>query len=126
MVLLVCCALQAVGGAAHAESAGRGTSGGEGGRAAPVAQPQVDLAEPDDASGFMQAITVDLDGVYDQYLAFKDKIQNDLNIQYSMPVSVFGQWVPEKWSRCCRNRLLPNGHLDAFHRYGDGLGRLHL
>jgi carbohydrate-selective porin OprB len=96
LALLVCSALQAVSGAAHAESAGRGTSGGEGGRAAPVAQPQVDLAGPDDSSGFMQAITVDLDSVYDQYLAFKDKIQNDLNIQYSMPVAVFGQWGAPK------------------------------
>ena len=126
LALLVYCTLQAVSSAAHA-AAGRGASGGEGGRAAPVAQPEVDLAQPADLSDFMRAITADLDSVYDQYLAFKDKIQNDLNIQYSMPVSVFGQWgAPERWSRCCRNSLLPNSHLDAFHRYGDGLGRLHL
>jgi hypothetical protein len=95
LALLVYCALQAVSSAAHA-AAGRGASGGEGGRAAPVAQPEVDLAQPADSSDFMQAITADLDSVYDQYLAFKEKIQNDHNIQYSMPVSVFGQWGTPK------------------------------
>ena len=95
LALLVYCTLQAVSSAAHA-AAGRGASGGEGGRAAPVAQPEVDLAQPADSSDFMRAITADLDSVYDQYLAFKDKIQSDLNIQYSMPVSVFGQWGAPK------------------------------
>jgi len=94
LALLVYCALQAGSGAAHAQSAGRGASGG--GRAAPIAQPQVDLTQPADSTDFTQAVTAGLNGVYDQYLAFKNKIQNDLNIQYSMPVSVFGQWGAPK------------------------------
>ncbi len=126
LALLVYCTLQAVSSAAHA-AAGRGASGGEGGRAAPVAQPEVDLAQPANSSDFMRAITADLDSVYDQYLAFKDKIQSDLNIQYlDAGLGVRPMGCPERWSRCCRNSLLPNSHLDAFHRYGDGLGRLHL
>ena len=126
LALLVYCTLQAVRSAAHA-AAGRGASGGEGGRAAPVAQPEVDLAQPANSSDFMRAITADLDSVYDQYFAFKDKIQNDLNIQYRMPVSVLGQWgAPKGGPGVAEIVYYPNSHLDAFHRYGDGLGRLHL
>ena len=92
-----------------------------------MAQPEVDLAQPANSSDFMQAITADLDSVYDQYLAYKDKIQNELNIQYLMPgVGIWPMGYAQKWSRCCRNRLFPDGHLDAFHRYGDRLGRLYL
>jgi len=57
-----------------------------------VAKPPVDLTQPADSTDFTQQLSHDLNGVYDQYLASKTTIQNDYNIQFSMPVSVFGQW----------------------------------
>jgi len=57
-----------------------------------VAKPPVDLTQPADSTDFTQQLSHDLNGVYDQYLASKTAIQNDYNIQFSMPVSVFGQW----------------------------------
>ena len=76
-------------GVARAQSAG---TGHEGGKHAITPKPQVDLTSPADSNDFTHDLTADLNGDYDQYLAFKNTIQNDLNIQFSMPVSVFGQW----------------------------------
>jgi hypothetical protein len=44
------------------------------------------------STDFTEQLSHDLNSVYDQYLASKTTIQNDYNIQFSMPVSVFGQW----------------------------------
>src|SRR5271165_7466557 len=76
-------------GAARAQSAGTGR---EGGRHAVAPKPQVDLTSPADSTDFTQDVSADLNAYYDQYNAFKNTIQNDLNIQFSMPVSVIGQW----------------------------------
>jgi hypothetical protein len=80
--------------AGHTQSAGIGE--GVGAWAPPGAQLRVDLTQPADATDFMQAITANLNGAFDQYLAVKNKFQNDFNIQFSMPFSVFGQWGTPK------------------------------
>ena len=59
-------------------------------------QPQADLTQPADSLDFTQAIAADMNDAYDQYLAVKTRIENELNIQYSVPVSIFGQWGTPK------------------------------
>src|SRR5271167_3742464 len=76
-------------GAAHAQSVG---TGHEGGKHAVTPKPQVDLTSPADSTDFTQDVSANLNAYYDQYNAFKTTMQNDLNIQFSMPVSVMGQW----------------------------------
>ena len=87
LALLVCGALPAASDAAHAQSTGGGRHA-----SAPASKPRVDLTQPAESTDFTQAVTHDLNGVYDRYNAFKTTVQNDLDIQFSMPVSVFGQW----------------------------------
>jgi len=88
VVMVVLLGLSITNGAAQAQSA-------KSGHARPhslgVAKPPVDLTQPADSTDFTQQLSHDLNGVYDQYLASKTTIQNDYNIQFSMPVSVFGQ-----------------------------------
>jgi hypothetical protein len=55
-------------------------------------KPMVDLTLPAESTDFTQAFTRDLNVAYDQHLASKTKIESDYNVQFSMPVSVFGQW----------------------------------
>ena len=76
-------------GAAHAQCVG---TGHEGGKHAVTPKPQVDLTSPADSTDFTQDVSANLNAYYDQYNAFKTTMQNDLNIQFSMPVSVMGQW----------------------------------
>jgi len=83
--------VSALGGAARAQSVGAGSHGGKGKHSAAPA-PQVDLTSPADSTDFTQGLSADLNSYYDQYLGFKNTIQNDFNLQFSMPVSVFGQW----------------------------------
>jgi len=89
LLLLLACAAPGLSGAAHAQSAG---TGHEGGKHAITPKPQVDLTSPADSNDFTHDLTADLNADFDQYNGFKNTIQNDLNIQFSMPVSVFGQW----------------------------------
>ncbi len=82
-------ALPVANGSAWAESAG----GGHGStHPAVVNKPRVDLRQPAEASDFTQEVTQEWNAAYDDYLALKNQIQNDTNIQFSMPVSVSGQW----------------------------------
>ncbi len=78
-----------VDSAARAQSAGSGH-----GRAHPLilTNPPVDLSQPADATDFMQELSSDMNGVYDQYRSLKKAIQNDYDIQFSLEVSTFGQW----------------------------------
>jgi hypothetical protein len=89
VVIVVLLGLSITNGAARAQAVGSG-------HARPhslgVAKPRIDLTQPADSTDFTQQLSHDLNGVYDQYLASKTTIQNDYNIQFSMPVSVFGQW----------------------------------
>jgi len=89
VAMVVLLGLPIADGTAQAQSAGAG-------HARPhslgVARPRIDLTQPAPSTDFTQQLSHDLDGVYDQYLAGKTTLQNDYNIQYSMPVSVFGQW----------------------------------
>jgi len=74
-------------GTVHARSAATGQA-----RAVASPRPPVDLTQPADSTDFLQSVTDDLNGTYDQYNAFKTKVQNNTDIQFSMPVSVFGVW----------------------------------
>jgi Carbohydrate-selective porin, OprB family len=89
MIVLVLLAVPIADGVARAQSAGSGH-----GRAHPLilTNPPVDLSLPAEASDFMQALSSDLNAVYDQYRSLKKDIQNDYNVQFSMEVSAFGQW----------------------------------
>lgn len=82
-------ALPVASGSAWAQSAGGGHGSGH---VAVVNKPRIDLRQPAEASDFTQAVTNEWNAAYDEYLALKNHIQNDTNIQFSMPVSVFGQW----------------------------------
>ena len=75
---------------AEAQSAGGGHAGAH---ASGTVKPRLDLSQPAEASDFMQDVTHDLNSVYDDYVSFKNDLQTDANIQFSMPVSVFGQWA---------------------------------
>ncbi len=79
-------------GTAQAQSAG-----GHGG-AHPAAglKPRVDLSQPGESTDFTQLLTHEMNSLYDQYLAFKNQVQNDYHIEFSVPVSVYGQWGAPK------------------------------
>ncbi len=83
-------ALPITPGTARAQSAGGGHAGAH---ASATVKPRIDLSLPAEAADFMHDITHDLNTVYDDYVALKNTIQTDANIQFSMPVSVFGQWA---------------------------------
>jgi hypothetical protein len=92
-------AVSIAGGTALAESAGAGRAGATIGREHPEAagQPKVDLSQQADQTNLpQQGLAGAADGLYDQYIAFKNKIQGDHNLEFSMPVSVFGQWGTPK------------------------------
>ena len=87
------CALSATP-LAPAPSQAQSASGGHAGaHASATIKPRIDLSLPAEAADFMQDITHDLNTVYDDYLALKNDLKTDANIQFSMPVSVFGQWA---------------------------------
>ena len=52
----------------------------------------VGLAEPAESTDAAPESAGGLNGVYDRYLAYKNKIRDDAGLQFEMPVSVFGQW----------------------------------
>ena len=79
----------ALSGTARAHSTGTGKGGG---RHAVITKPRIDLTSPADSTDFTHEFTHELNADYDQYTSFKNTIQNDLNVQFSMPVSIFGQW----------------------------------
>ncbi len=83
-------ALPIAQGTAQAQSAGGGHAGGH---ASGTVKPRIDLHQPAEATDLLQDITHELNTVYDDYLALKDKAETAANIQVSMPVSVFGQWA---------------------------------
>lgn len=91
LALLVGWAVQVLNGTAQSQSAGKG-DGGVAGWGSPTAQVRANLTQPADSTDFPQAITATLNGAFDQYLAFKTRVQNDTNVQFSMPFTVFGQW----------------------------------
>ena len=55
-------------------------------------RPLVDLSQPNESTDMFRDVTSTLNAWYDQYNSSKTRIQNDYNIQYSMPVSTYGQW----------------------------------
>lgn len=83
---------QAAGGAAAAASAAA-ASAASAAATSGHATPRIDLGPPADATDFTQPISQPLNRFYDDYLAFKTQLQNDYNIQFTMPVSVYGQWA---------------------------------
>ena len=83
-------ALPIAQGTAQAQSAGGGHAGGH---ASGTVKPRIDLHQPAEATDLLQDLTHELNTVYDDYLALKDKAETAANIQVSMPVSVFGQWA---------------------------------
>jgi hypothetical protein len=93
MAPAVTAALAIAIGPARAQSAG----GGHGGAHPTVTgKPLIDLSQPAESTDFTQALTHDLNAIYDDYLAFKNDLQNAANIQFSMPVSIYGQWGTPK------------------------------
>lgn len=82
---------QAAGGAAAAASAASAASAAA--STSGHATPRIDLAPPADATDFTQPLSAPLNSFYDSYLAFKTQLQNDYNISFTMPVSVYGQWA---------------------------------
>jgi hypothetical protein len=54
--------------------------------------PDENLSLPDQSTGVFRKITSTLNGVYDNYEAFKTEFNNDYHIQYSLLVSNFAQW----------------------------------
>lgn len=81
------------GSTACAQSAGGGHGGAHGvSHVQTTPHPQIDLGLPDNVTDFMQGVSDDLNGVYDQYAALKKRLNADYNIDFAMPVSVFGQW----------------------------------
>jgi hypothetical protein len=81
---------------AHAQSAGTGGTSGGHHAMAPGANPRIDLTQPADSTDFTQEMSHDLNSEHDKYLALKADIQNDYNLQLSMPVSIFAQWGTPK------------------------------
>jgi hypothetical protein len=54
--------------------------------------PEADLRQPDNTTDDAQPPTGVTDGWYDQYEAFKKNLEADTGFEFSMPVSLFGQW----------------------------------
>ena len=79
-------AAAAAAAAASAASAAAAATSGH-------ATPRIDLGPPADATDFTQPLSQQLNVYYDEYAAFKTQLQNDYNIQFTMPVSAFGQWA---------------------------------
>ena len=73
--------------------AASGDGGHAGAHASATVKPRIDLHQPAEAMDLLQDVTHELNTVYDDYIVLKDKAQSDANIQFSMPVSVFGQWA---------------------------------
>jgi hypothetical protein len=72
--------------AAAATAAAAGATSGHG-------NPRIDLGPPADASDFTEPLSHELNAAYDEYLGFKTRLQNDYNLQFAMPVTVYGQWA---------------------------------
>jgi hypothetical protein len=87
-IMLTLLAVPIASGTAQVHSAGTGQAHP---RAAIVTNPPVDLSQPADVTDIVGHMFNDLNGVYDQYLAAKNDLQNQYNIQFSMMVSTFGQ-----------------------------------
>ena len=99
MAIVAGLVLPTAGDAAQAESAGAGHAAAAIGHAHPEAagQPNVDQSLPANQVNLpQQGLAGAADGLYDQYSALKSKIQTDYNLEFSMPVSVFGQWGTPK------------------------------
>ncbi len=86
---------RAAGAAAAAASAASASSAAAAAAASTSghATPRIDLGPPADSSDFTQSLTHELNSLYDDYAAFKTRLQDDYNVQFSMPVSIYGQWA---------------------------------
>ena len=89
-VLAACCLLATLPGFAVAAPAG-GRPGARPRKVGP-ASTQLDLTLPADSAELLRALSASLNRVYDQYLAFKSRVQTAANIQYSVQVTTFGQF----------------------------------
>jgi hypothetical protein len=85
--LPIFCIAAALSGVARAQSVGT-----HGGKHSAAPAPQVDLTSSADSTDATHDISANLNAYCDQYLGLKNTIQNDLNLQFSMPGSTFGQW----------------------------------
>ena len=81
------------GGTLPAQGAGAGVGSGSGGHAPGTMKPRIDLHPPGDATDFLQDVSHELNTAFDDYVALKDRVQNAAGIDFSMPVSVYGQWA---------------------------------
>lgn len=57
------------------------------------AKPRIDLGPPAESGDFTQPLTHTLNGAYDEYLAFKTRLQDEYNIGFTMPASIYTQWA---------------------------------